>query len=261
MTRGTSMIGERVVVTGGGSGIGAATCRLIAREGGRVAVLGRRMDSVAAIAEEVGGVAFQVDVRDQEQVDQAIRQAASGMGGLSGLCNNAGAGGITRLHETPRRLWDRTIAVNMTGVLNGISSAIPLMIENGHGAIVNVASISGIRPSSGEAVYAASKAGVVAMTATAALEYAPTIRVNAVSPGLVATAMTGPMLAADAAPLRDAIPMGRIGQPEDVAELIVFLLSSRASWITGQNIAVDGGTILRGGGIGAYTQGVLGGPQ
>jgi NAD(P)-dependent dehydrogenase (short-subunit alcohol dehydrogenase family) len=251
------MVGERVVVTGGGSGIGAATCRLIAREGGRVAVLGRRLDTVQQVADDVGGMAFQVDVRDAAQVDRVVNEASAALGGLTGMCNNAGTGAIVPLHETPLSSWERTIAVNLAGVFHGIRAAVPLMLAAGGGAIVNTASISGRRPSPGESVYAAAKAGVVAMTAAAALEYAPTIRVNAVSPGVVRAKMTGPMLAEDESGLRARIPMGRIGEPEDVAELIVFLLSRRAAWITGQDVAVDGGTTLRGGGIEDYARTVL----
>ena len=253
------MVGECVAVTGGGSGIGRAVCRLIVKEGGRVAVLGRRLESVQHVAAEVGGVALQVDVRDAEQVSQAINQAADVMGGLTGLCNNAGTGTITPLHETTPRQWDLAIAVNLAGTFHGIRAAAPLMLAAGRGAIVNTASISGVRPSPGEGPYAASKAGVVALTASAALEYAPTIRLNTVSPGVVRSNMTEPMLTAGRADLERAIPMGRIGEPDDIADLIVFLLSRRAAWITGQNIAIDGGTTLHGGGVERYARAVLDG--
>ena len=243
------MVGECVAVTGGGSGIGRAVCRLIVKEGGQVVVLGRRLEPAQQVAAEVGGVALQVDVRDAEQVHRAINQAAEVMGGLTGLCNNAGTGTITPLHETTPRQWDLAISVNLAGTFHGIRAAAPLMLAAGRGAIVNTASISGVRPSPGEGPYAASKAGVVALTASAALEYAPIIRLNAVSPGVVRSNMTDGMLATGSADLEQVIPMGRIGDPRDIAEMIVFLLSSRASWITGQNITIDGGTTLHGSGI------------
>ena len=202
------MAGERVVVTGGGSGIGAATCRLIAREGGKVAVLGRRLQTVQQVAAEIGGVALQVDVRDGSQVERAVNHAAEALGGLTGMCNNAGTGSIAPLHETTPSSWERTFGVNLAGVFHGIRAAVPLMLTTGGGAIVNTASISGRRPSAGEGVYAAAKAGVVALTAAAALEYAPTIRVNAVSPGVVRAKMTDQMLTDDESGLSGRIPLG-----------------------------------------------------
>lgn len=254
-----SMWGECVAVTGGGSGIGRAVCKLIVAEGGRVAVLGRRLGPVEQVAAEVGGVAVQVDVRDAAQVQRAVDQAADAMGGLTGLCNNAGTGSIVALHETTPRQWDLAVAVNLAGTFHGVRAAAPLMLSAGGGAIVNIASISGIRPAPGEGPYAAAKAGVVALTASAALEYAPTIRLNTVSPGVVRTNMTEQMLATGQEQLQRVIPMGRVGEPDDVAELIVFLLSRRASWITGQNFTIDGGTTLHGSGIEQFAHAVLDG--
>src|SRR3954462_1711166 len=124
-----SMAGERVIVTGGGSGIGAATCRLVVREGGQVSVLGRRIETVQPIADEVGAVALQVDVRDQEQVNRAVGEAATAMGGLTGICNNAGAGAMTRLHESPPGLWDGELRFNFAGVFSGICAPAPLMLK------------------------------------------------------------------------------------------------------------------------------------
>lgn len=244
--------GQRAVVTGGASGIGRATCRRMAAEGARVAVLDVDGEGAQRVADEIDGVAYAVDVTDYDAFERAVHDAAARLGGVSVLFNNAGVGNIMRIHEFPLDEWQRIVGVNLTGVFHGFRATAPLMLQGGDGRIVSTASISGTRPSGGEAPYAAAKAGVAAMTATAALEYAPTIRVNAVSPGMIATALTAPML--DGFPglvddMAAKTPLARVGTPEDVADVVVFLCSDLARFVTGQNVVVDGGMTLHGAGV------------
>ena len=240
---------QRIVVTGGGSGIGRAACRRMAAEGARVAVLDIDGDSAEAVADEIHGIAHTADVTDYESLEHAIRDAAKELGGLDALFNNAGGSFSSHVHEWPLEEWHRLVNLNLTGVFHGFKAAVPLMLEGGGGSIVSTASISGTRPSAGEAPYAAAKAAVVALTATAALEYAPTIRVNAVSPGMIRTGLTAPMFEVFGG-IEDQMvaktPLGRVGAPEEIADVVVFLCSDLARFVTGQNIVVDGGMTLHG---------------
>jgi meso-butanediol dehydrogenase/(S,S)-butanediol dehydrogenase/diacetyl reductase len=217
-----------------------------------VAVLDVDTDAAAAVAKEIDGHAYGVDVTDYEALESSLRDAAEAMGGLSLLFNNAGTGTIGHMHETALDEWSRLIAVNLTGVFHGFRAGVPLIRASGGGAIVSTSSISGTRPAAGEAAYSAAKAGVAAMTANAALEYGPDIRVNAVAPGMIRTALTAPLLGGFPelqARYERTTPVGRIGEPEDIADVVVFLCSDQARFITGQNIVVDGGMTLHGSGV------------
>jgi meso-butanediol dehydrogenase/(S,S)-butanediol dehydrogenase/diacetyl reductase len=244
--------GGRAIVTGGGSGIGRATCRRMAAEGAQVAVLDLDAEAAGAVAGEIGGVAFGVDVGDPDALRQVVAEAVASLGGLRMLYNNAGTSAFGRLHEFDPVEWDRVMRVNLTGVYAGFRAAIPHLLANGGGSIVSTASISGTRPAAGEGPYAASKAAVAALTASAALEYGPTIRVNAVSPGMIRTTMTKPLL--EVFPEQEerfdrTTTVGRVGEPEDIADVVVFLCSDMARFVTGQNIVVDGGLTLHGSGV------------
>ncbi|MBV8464093.1 MAG: glucose 1-dehydrogenase, partial [Acidimicrobiales bacterium] len=231
------------MVTGGGSGIGRATCRRMAEEGATVAVLDRDADRAHDVAGELGGPALVADVGDPEGLRAAVDEAAEALGGITILFNNAGTGNESALHEWDPAEWDRLVRINLTGVYLGFRAAVPHIKAAGGGSIVSTASISGTRPAAGEAPYAAAKAGVAAVTATAALEYGPDIRVNAVSPGMILTALTEPLLRflpQERERYERTTPLGRIGEPEDVADVVVFLCSDLARFITGQNIVVDG---------------------
>jgi meso-butanediol dehydrogenase / (S,S)-butanediol dehydrogenase / diacetyl reductase len=244
--------GHKAVVTGGGSGIGRATCRRMAEEGARVAVFDLNWESAKTVAEEIGGIAAGVDVGDPDALRDAVDAAAAELGGLSIIYNNAGTSAFNKLHELDVAEWDRVLRVNLTGVWAGIRAAVPHMLAGEGGSIVSTASISGTRPAAGESPYAASKAAVAALTASAALEYGPTIRVNAVSPGMILTAMTEQMfefMPQQTERFEKGTPVGRIGAPEDIADVVVFLCSDLARFVNGQNIVVDGGLTLHGSGV------------
>jgi meso-butanediol dehydrogenase / (S,S)-butanediol dehydrogenase / diacetyl reductase len=243
---------QKAVITGGASGIGRATARRMAEEGATVAVIDINGDAAGEIAAEIDGTAHRADVTDADGLRQAVDAAAIAMGGISILFNNAGTGSQAPLHEWSPEEWGRLVAVNLTGVYLGFRAAIPHMLRSGGGSVVSTASISGTRPAAGEAPYSAAKAGVAAITASAALEYAPRIRVNAVSPGMILTPLTEPLLQFlphERERYERTTPVGRIGQPEDIADVVVFLCSDMARFITGQNIVVDGGMTLHGSGV------------
>ena len=243
--------GQCAVVTGGGSGIGRATCRRMTAEGARVAVLDVDGDAAEGVAKEIDGLAFAVDVTDYDAIDSAVRGTAENLGAITALFNNAGGSNLSRIHDYAVDEWNRIVTLNLTGVFHGIKAAAPVILESGGGSIVSTASISGTRPAAGEAPYSAAKAAVAALTANAALEYAPSVRVNAVSPGMIHTAMTDPLLGLEGMTehMEAKTPLARIGAPEDIADVVVFLCSDLARFITGQNLVVDGGMTLHGSGV------------
>ena len=246
MSTGGDLEGHRAVVTGGASGIGAATCRELAGRGARVAVLDRDGAGAGAVADAVGGVAITVDVADPSATTAAVQAAADELGGLTDVVANAGMGLNKPLHRYTDDEWALVVGVNLGGAFHTLRAAIPLLLEGGGGSIVTVATLNASRPLQGEAPYSAAKAGVVNLTQTAALEYAPTIRANCVSPGMIATALTS-IITDDPDFTRvaeEGTPLGRIGTAADVAAVIAFLCSDAAAYLTGQNLVVDGGASL-----------------
>jgi len=237
--------GGRAVITGGASGIGAATARRMRDEGATVAILDVDGAGAETVAAEVDGVPFTADVADAEACSTAITAAADALGGISILFNNAGIGAARPLHEYSDRAWAKIVGVNLAGTFHGIRAAVPLMRDAG-GVIVNHASVSGMRPTRFEGPYSAAKAGVISLTMDAALEYAPSIRVNCVSPGFVETALTAGVLGDPdlRAAVEEGTPLGRVGSAEDVANAVVFLASPLAAYVTGHNLVVDGGSYL-----------------
>lgn len=244
----TSVEPRGAIVTGGASGIGAAIVRRLAAEGRRVAVLD--LDEVGAqrVADEVGGIAHGVDVRSTDAMAEAFAHAAERLGGIDTVVNNAGVGNLKPLASYTEAEFDLLVAVNLKGVFNGLRAAHPLLVETG-GSIVNIASVTGSRPTRGEAPYSAAKAGVLALTKSAALEWGPAIRVNSVSPGFIRTPLTEFAFGEATAerwidPLERATPLGRAGTAHDVAEVVAFLCSDAARYVTGQDVVVDGGSTL-----------------
>jgi NAD(P)-dependent dehydrogenase (short-subunit alcohol dehydrogenase family) len=241
------------VVTGGASGIGRAACRRLAAEGARVAVLDADGEGAARVAAEVDGWSSAVDVTDAEALRGAVDEAATALGDLAILVNNAGAAGnMAPLARWDLDEWERLVAVNLSGIFQAMRAAVPHLLASGQGAVVNTSSISATRPAAGETPYAAAKAGVMALTASAALEYGGRIRVNAVAPGMIRTNMTRLLLDGfpdEVARYERTTPVGRVGEPEDVADVVVFLCSDAARFVTGQTIVVDGGMTLHGAGV------------
>ncbi len=237
--------GTKAIITGAGSGIGAATARRFVAEGAQVALLDRNAETVQSVAHEVGGLATVVDVCDRKAMQAAFDRAAEQMGGLNAVFNNAGVGGLNHLHEYGPDEFALLIDVNFTSVWHGISAAVPHMAEHG-GCIVNNTSLSSLRPTRGEGPYSAAKAAVNALTQSAALEYGPNIRVNGVLPGFIRTGLNE--FICDTPELADGIvsqtPLGRIGDADEVANVVVFLCSPMASYVTGQNLVIDGGSAL-----------------
>src|SRR5579862_2066089 len=214
--------GHRALITGGGSGIGRAVAVRLTEEGARVAVIDRDPERAAKVAAETGGVGLAADVTEPEALTEAVDRAAAELGGLSIVHANAGVGTMNAVGEMSPKEWGSIIDVNLTGVFHTVHAALPHLVANGDGRVVCTSSISGVRPAEGEAAYAAAKAGVAAFTASLALEYAPVVRANAVSPGMIATALTGPLL--DNFPdlverMIEKTPAARIGQPEDIADV------------------------------------------
>jgi NAD(P)-dependent dehydrogenase (short-subunit alcohol dehydrogenase family) len=241
--------GKRALITGGASGIGLATARQLAGEGARVALLDCDGEKAAAAAAEIGGVSLVADVRDSAAVDAAFARAAETLGGIDLVFLNAGVGQVAPLASYLPADVERLLAVNLVGIYNGLRAAIAPLRAAGSGAIVTNASCSGIQPTRGEAPYSAAKAGVIALTQSAALEHGPAVRVNCVSPGVVRTPMTELLFRVPKLmePFDAAVPAGRAGTAEEVASVVCFLLSDEARYVTGANFVVDGGLSLVGG--------------
>jgi NAD(P)-dependent dehydrogenase (short-subunit alcohol dehydrogenase family) len=235
------------LVTGAARGIGLAVAKRFLTEGWRVALLDIEAEllhgAVAALADPGHTLALPCDVSDATAVGAAIEAVQRRFGRLDALVNNAGVAVFAPLLETSDADWNRVLAVNLTGPFLCTKTAAPLMREHGGGAIVNITSISAVRASTLRSAYGTSKAGLAHLTKQLAVELASLgIRVNAVAPGPVETAMAKavhtPEIRAD---YHDAIPLNRYGLEEELAEAVFFLCSDRASYITGQILAVDGG--------------------
>ena len=234
-------------MTGAARGIGLATAKRFLADGWRVALLdidGENLQRTIAALDKPGAtIAIHCDVADAAGVARALDIVATQFGRLDALVNNAGIAIFKPILDVTYEDWSRVLAVNLTGPFLCAQAAAPLMRDSGGGAIVNITSISGLRASTLRTAYGTSKAGLAHLTQQQAVEFAPlNIRVNAVAPGPVDTAMAKAVHTPDIrAAYHDAIPLNRYGLEEELAEAIFFLCSERASYITGQTLAVDGG--------------------
>ena len=232
------LTGRRVVVTGAGSGIGKATAILFAREGASVAILDLNYESAQATAKETGGYAVQVDVSNEDSNAAAIEKAAQAMGGIDGVVNAAGIMIVGPLGEVPVSSWRRTLDVNLTGTYLTVRNCLPWLNQAPDGAtIVNIASAAGLLPNApGLTAYAASKGAVVNLGRALAAELAPLIRVTTVCPGMVNTPMADGFRANVG-----NYALKRLAEPEEIADVILFLTSLQSSYVTGATLAADGG--------------------
>jgi NAD(P)-dependent dehydrogenase (short-subunit alcohol dehydrogenase family) len=249
MTSQGRLAGKAAVVTGGGSGIGRAVARRFAAEGAAVAVADIAAERAKAVATEIqaeGGRAFamSVDVTDQRQVQALVDRAVREFGGLDVLMTAAGILGFGSVVETEPEEWSRVIGVNLTGTYLCARSAIPPMIERGGGSIVTVSSSTGAHDAApGTAAYVASKGGVAMLTKAISVDHAKQgVRANAIAPGPTDTPMLGGVMTPqELRAFGEAMPIGRLAQPEELAAAALFLASDEASYVTGAVFAVDGG--------------------
>lgn len=246
--------GKSAIITGGAMGIGRAIVEYFARAGANVLILDINESAAQKTAKEIGSNVFaqKTDITDLSSVKHAVQKAIESFGRIDVLVNNAGWDEIKFFLATTPEFWDKVIAINYKGVLNTTCAVLPHMVERKSGAIVNIASDAGRVGSSGEAVYAGCKAGVIAFSKTIAREHArDNIRVNVVCPGPTETPLfenlkrdeTGAKILSS---MDKYIPLRRLGKPEDIAPAVAFLASDEASFITGQVLSVSGGLTMAG---------------
>lgn len=241
------------LITGGGTGIGRACAILFAKEGARVAVVGRRKPPLEAVVREIeaaGGEAFAAicDVADCESAEAAVAAATERFGRLDSLVNNAGAVVVATVEQTSDEDWSRLLAVNLTGTFFISRAALPELRNAGGGSIINIGSILGLVSRKQRAAYSAAKAGVLGLTRAMALDHAhENIRVNCICPSIIETELGLQSMAKSPDPEAERkrraaeIPLERLGKPEDVAQMAVFLASNESAWVTGAALPLDGG--------------------
>ncbi|MFI5264257.1 MAG: SDR family NAD(P)-dependent oxidoreductase [Candidatus Kapaibacterium sp.] len=240
------------IVTGAGSGIGREVALLYAAEGAKVAIADvneKGGNETVAMITKNGGEAFfyKCDTSKPAECDALVKATVAKFGGLHIACNNAGIGGpAAPTGEYPIDGWDKVISINLSGVFYGMRYQIPAMLKSGGGSIINMASILAAVGFRNSVAYVAAKHGVIGLTQNAALEYASqNIRVNAVGPGFIKTPLLDGMDGPTLKYLEGLHPIGRLGKPEEVAELVLFLSSSKSSFVTGSYYTIDGGYLAQ----------------
>ena len=248
--------GKTALVTGGSRGIGRAIALGLAQEGAQVAVLDILTDSAAAVAGEieatgVKALALPADLTKRAQVERAIADALAQFGQIDILVNNAGWDRMELFLDSEEETWDKIIAINFKGMLYVCKAALPSMVARGQGKVISIASDAGRAGSTGEAVYAGTKGAIIAFSKTLAREMARyKITVNVVCPGLTETPLLqsireqSPKTEKVIEAVTRAIPLGRVGQPEDIAGAVVYLASPAADFVTGQTLSVSGGLTM-----------------
>lgn len=242
--------GKIAIVTGAGSGIGRACALALAREGAHVTLVGRRKDRLEEVARQIGDSALVLpaDISKKDQIDRVVEATVARFGSLNVLLNNAGVLRIGSAEQITEEQWDETFNINVRGLWLLSRTALPQMRKAGGGSIINIASVLGINGARNRAAYAPSKGAVVLLTKCMAIDHGPeNIRVNAICPAFVETDLTAAVLSQ--APDPEAVrrerisvhPIGRLGRPEDIAGLAVYLASDESSWVTGAAFPVDGG--------------------
>jgi len=246
----TRITGKTAIVTGAGSGIGRACAIALAREGAGVALVGRREDRLSDVAKEIGSSAFVIpaDVSKKPDVERIIEQTITHFGKLNVLLNSAGILQVGTAEQITEDQWDQTFDINVRGLWLLSRAVLPHLRSAGGGSIINIASVLGINGARNRAAYAASKGAVVLLTKCMAIDHGrENIRVNAICPSFVETELTAAFLHSASNPaalIRERIsvhPLGRLGKPEDMAGLAVYLASDESSWVTGVLFPVDGG--------------------
>jgi NAD(P)-dependent dehydrogenase (short-subunit alcohol dehydrogenase family) len=242
------LAGRVALVTGAGSGIGRAVGRALFEAGAHVVALDLTDDG-GRLATEIGegAIGVRADVTDRAAVEAAVAAATETWGALNVLCNVAGiTGPVAPTHEYPDEDYDRVLAVNLKGPFTTMRAALPALIASGSGSIINMASGQGLVGVAGMSAYGASKGGLIAMTRVVAVEYAAAgVRANVIAPGIVDTPMTAAFAAGLPPEAMEAmnaqIPLGRVGVPNDIAGLAVYLASTESSYMTGSVLTIDGG--------------------
>lgn len=245
------LLDKTAIITGSAQGIGRAIAEGLAREGVNLVIADVRLELANQTAEELKGqfnrevLALKVDVADLSSVKTMVEEAAKNFSSIDILVNNAGITKDTLILRMKEEDWNKVLDINLKGVFNCTREVAKIMVKARAGKIINISSVIGLKGNVGQANYAASKAGIIGLTKTVARELGPRgIQVNAVAPGFIKTQMTRDLSEEICNNILTQIPLKRFGDPEDVANAVVFLASSRAAYITGQVIVVDGGMAM-----------------